>query len=106
MLDHAPERLIGDRAYDSDPLDERLRTERGIEMIARHTTRRPNPWSNGKMSQRISHIVGPGLGARFPGGAVAPTQRKAKIVAAAATVVEQAELAVEEAKVHEKPNGR
>ena len=33
---YAPERLIGDRAYDSDPLDERLRTERGIEMIARH----------------------------------------------------------------------
>jgi hypothetical protein len=27
----APERLIGDRAYDSDGLDERLREERGIE---------------------------------------------------------------------------
>ena len=32
VLDHAPERLIADRAYDSDPLDERLRTERGIEI--------------------------------------------------------------------------
>ena len=28
-----PERLIGDKAYDSDPLDERLK-EQGIEMIA------------------------------------------------------------------------
>ena len=28
-----PERLIGDRAYDSDPLDEAL-AERGIEMIS------------------------------------------------------------------------
>jgi transposase len=30
-----PQRLIGDRAYDSDPLDERLE-ELGIEMIAPH----------------------------------------------------------------------
>jgi transposase len=29
-----PERLIGDRGYDSDPLDERLRREHRIEMIA------------------------------------------------------------------------
>jgi len=35
----APVRLIGDRAYDSDPLDERLR-ERGIEMIAPHRSGR------------------------------------------------------------------
>jgi transposase len=34
-----PRRLIGDRAYDSDPLDERLR-ERGIEMIAPHRCNR------------------------------------------------------------------
>ena len=33
-----PERLIGDKAYDSDPLDERM--ERlGIEMISPHRTR-------------------------------------------------------------------
>jgi len=32
----SPERLIGDKAYDSDPLDEKLRKERGIEMIAPH----------------------------------------------------------------------
>jgi hypothetical protein len=29
----SPENLIGDRAYDSDPLDEELRND-GIEMIA------------------------------------------------------------------------
>lgn len=34
-----PERLIGDKAYDSDPLDEELR-ERGIEMIAPHKSSR------------------------------------------------------------------
>ena len=34
-----PERLIGDRAYDSDPLDEAL-AERGIEMIAPHRRNR------------------------------------------------------------------
>ncbi len=27
------DRLIGDRAYDSDGLDERLREERGVELI-------------------------------------------------------------------------
>jgi len=34
-----PARLIGDRAYDSDPLDARLR-ERGIELIAPHRSNR------------------------------------------------------------------
>ena len=34
FLEHAPERLIGDKAYDSDGLDQRLAKERGIEMIA------------------------------------------------------------------------
>lgn len=33
FLEAQPERLIGDKAYDSDGLDKRLR-ERGIEMIA------------------------------------------------------------------------
>jgi hypothetical protein len=33
-----PERLFGDRAYDSDPLDERLRSERGVEFIEYHDT--------------------------------------------------------------------
>ena len=35
MIEAKPENLIGDRAYDSDPLDEKLRND-GIEMIAPH----------------------------------------------------------------------
>ena len=35
-----PARLLGDRAYDSDPLDERLRQEYGLEMIAPHRRNR------------------------------------------------------------------
>ena len=35
FVSEKPERLIGDRAYDSDPLDAELREE-GIEMIAPH----------------------------------------------------------------------
>lgn len=37
-----PEHLIGDKAYDSDPLDERL-AERGVEMIAPHRRNRVKP---------------------------------------------------------------
>jgi len=33
---YAPDKLVGDKAYDSDPLDERLLKERGVEMIAPH----------------------------------------------------------------------
>ena len=39
FMDELPERLIGDRAYDSDPLDARL-AEQGIEMIAPHRRKR------------------------------------------------------------------
>ena len=38
-----PERLIGDKAYDSDALDARLRTERGIALIAPHRANRTRP---------------------------------------------------------------
>jgi transposase len=37
-----PERLIGDKAYDSDPLDAEL-AERGIELIAPHKSNRVKP---------------------------------------------------------------
>jgi transposase len=37
-----PERLIGDRAYDSDPLDAELK-DMGIEMIAPHRRNRKKP---------------------------------------------------------------
>ncbi len=39
FVDELPEKLIGDRAYDSDPLDERLQ-EKGVEMIAPHKSNR------------------------------------------------------------------
>jgi len=37
-----PRRLIGDRGYDSDPLDEQLR-QQGVEMIAPHRAKRSRP---------------------------------------------------------------
>jgi transposase len=37
-----PRRLVGDRAYDSDPLDRELAAE-GIEMIAPHKSNRVKP---------------------------------------------------------------
>ena len=40
FLPDLPARLIGDRGYDSDPLDATLRTRYGIEMIAAHRRRR------------------------------------------------------------------
>ena len=43
FLDVAPQRLIGDKAYDSDPLDNRLREERNIELIAPHREGRTKP---------------------------------------------------------------
>ena len=39
MIEARPENLIGDRAYDSDPLDEQLRKQ-GTEMIAPHKSNR------------------------------------------------------------------
>ena len=42
MIEARPENLIGDRASDSDPLDEELR-QRGVEMIAPHRSNRSNP---------------------------------------------------------------
>ena len=39
MIEAKPENLIGDKAYDSDPLDEELREE-GVEMIAPHRKNR------------------------------------------------------------------
>jgi len=39
MIEAKPENRIGDRAYDSDPLDRKLR-EQGIEMIAPHKSNR------------------------------------------------------------------
>lgn len=38
-----PERLIGDKAYDSDKLDEKLIEEYGIELVAPHKQNRKKP---------------------------------------------------------------
>ena len=38
-----PDRLIGDKAYDSDGLDNYLKEHRGIEMIAPHREKRKKP---------------------------------------------------------------
>jgi transposase len=47
FLEERPEKLIGDRAYDSDPLDQALAeegiAEEGIEMIAPHRKNRRKP---------------------------------------------------------------
>ncbi len=41
-IETKPENLIGDRAYDSDPLDQELQNH-GIEMIAPHRSNRRKP---------------------------------------------------------------
>ena len=40
FLENVPEKIIGDRAYDSDKLDKRLAEERGVELIAPHKNNR------------------------------------------------------------------
>jgi transposase len=40
---HPPEKLMGDRAYDSDPLDQRLQRNYGVELIAPHKCNRRQP---------------------------------------------------------------
>jgi transposase len=40
---YAPDKLIGDKAYDSDKLDDQLLDERGVEMIAPHRKGRKKP---------------------------------------------------------------
>ena len=58
-----PENLIGDRAYDSDPLDEELRRD-GIEMIAPHRgldgVDLRHPHHGGRASDAARHIRGAG----------------------------------------------
>ncbi len=52
FVDELPEKLIGDRAYDSDPLDERL-AEKGVEMIAPHKINRTkNKTQDGRKLRR------------------------------------------------------
>lgn len=51
FLRELPERILGDRAYDSDPLDRRLAT-RGIEMIAPNRSSRRTRTQDGRPLRR------------------------------------------------------
>ncbi|MGH9601576.1 MAG: IS5 family transposase [Terriglobales bacterium] len=42
-VEPAPERMVGDRGYDSDPLDQRLREQQGVALIAPHRSNRSKP---------------------------------------------------------------
>lgn len=52
FLDALPARLIGDRAYDSDPLDRDLAERYGIVMIAPHRGVRRTPTQDGRPLRR------------------------------------------------------
>src|SRR5262249_26253907 len=62
MIEAKPENLIGDRAYDSDPLDEDLRRD-GIEMIAPHRSNRSKPQTQDR--RRLSRYTRRWLVERF-----------------------------------------
>ena len=47
-----PDKLIGDKAYDSNELDRRLDWERGIEMIAPHLSNRKRKTQDGRKLRR------------------------------------------------------
>ena len=52
FIEELPERLIGDKAYDSDPLDEKL-AEHGVELIAPHrSNRRKEKTQDGRKLRR------------------------------------------------------
>ena len=52
FLDQLPARLIGDKAYDSDPLDRTLQEEYGIEMIAPNRRGRKRRTQDGRKLRR------------------------------------------------------
>jgi transposase len=43
FTEYAPDKLVGDKAYDSDDLDQRLLDERKVEMVAPHRKGRKKP---------------------------------------------------------------
>jgi transposase len=52
FLDDLPARLIGDRAYDSDPLDRELKDKYDIALIAPHRTDRKHKTQDGRPLRR------------------------------------------------------
>ena len=56
-LDHAfapclPDKLLGDKAYDSDPLDAHLRDNWGVELVAPHRSNKKQPTQDGRTLRR------------------------------------------------------
>jgi transposase len=50
---HPPEKLMGDRAYDSDPLDQRLQRNYGLALISPHKANRSKqPTQDGRALRR------------------------------------------------------
>ena len=54
FLDELPARLIGDKAYDSDALDQRLKAEYDIELIAPHRGQRRVRTQDGRKLRRYN----------------------------------------------------
>jgi transposase len=52
FLAHFPPRLIGDKAYDSDPLDDELLHECAVDLIAPHNDNRVRPPTQDRRSLR------------------------------------------------------
>jgi transposase len=52
FLDELPERLIGDKAYDADALDQTLAEEYGIEMISPNRSNRKRKTQDGRPQRR------------------------------------------------------
>jgi transposase len=52
FLDEVPERLIGDKAYDSDALDQILAEEYGVEMISPNRSNRKQKTQDGRPLRR------------------------------------------------------
>jgi transposase len=52
FLDELPARLIGDKAYDSDPLDTKLAEDYGVELIAPNRRGRKRRTQDGRKLRR------------------------------------------------------
>jgi transposase len=53
FVSELPKKMIGDTAYDSDALDARLQSTRGIEMIAPHRSNRKSRTQDGRPLRRL-----------------------------------------------------
>lgn len=56
VLEGLPQKVIGDKAYDSDKLDQQLAEERGLELISPHKRNRRRPATqDGRKLRRYKH---------------------------------------------------